>query len=638
MMLMRHTIFWVTTWLVSASTLGAGNSNSLMDVHPDGKLLAVANPDNGSVTIVDIPRREKLSEIAVGGKLEGVTWVGRGSIVVATVYDQDRLAFIDTRAGKVIASLPVHDEPYGIVAEPEGKRAWVTHDYPGLISEVDLESRTILRTIPAGRFLRGIALAPGGDRVYVTEYFTARLHAIDLKQGRVVDGWVGQSRDNLSRHVVLNPRRPKAYLTHIRSMVDVISSRGSIFPHLTIYTLTPATTASDKSSSRRTSLALDTYNNVYVVTNPWEADVSPDGRRLYTIYAGTDDGNVSTIIDDDYREVERWSEPVRLGRNPRAVRVSPDGRMVFVYNALDFTVSFHDADMRRLAVVNVCEPPKSAEWVRGKILFNSAKQPMTNARWVACSSCHPDGGHDGRVWHNPEGLRRTTGFWGLAHTHPLHWSADRDEVQDFEFTIRGKLMAGRGLFDGPIARKKVDEPTELSEPLSGRSKDLDALAIYCNSFEFTLSPHIPEPGRLSEAAQRGQRIFTSEKTRCAECHSGPYYTDSRLTKPYRLHDVGTGNDDPTEKMGPQYDTPTLLGVYRLTAYLHHGKAKTLREVLTTYNKGDRHGVTSHLSNAEIDDLIEFLKSLPYEMPPSETPNTVPYRYRMSAKSGRPGSH
>src|SRR2546430_6523420 len=50
---------------------------------------------------------------------------------------------------------------------------------------------------------------------------------------------------------------------------------------------------------------------------------------------------------------------------------------------------------------------RSPEWVRGKALFNTALPPMTSRRWVACSSCHPDGHADGRVWHNPEGLRKT---------------------------------------------------------------------------------------------------------------------------------------------------------------------------------------------------------------------------------------
>jgi cytochrome c peroxidase len=67
-------------------------------------------------------------------------------------------------------------------------------------------------------------------------------------------------------------------------------------------------------------------------------------------------------------------------------------------------------------------------------------------------------------------------------------------------------------------------------------------------------------------------------------------------------------------------------VYRTAPYLHDGSARTLRDVLTTCNKQDKHGKTSHLKANEIDDLVEFLKSLPYEQPPAETPNTVKYRF------------
>ncbi|MBY0233284.1 MAG: hypothetical protein K2W96_28725, partial [Gemmataceae bacterium] len=265
-----------------------------------------------------------------------------------------------------------------------------------------------------------------------------------------------------------------------------------------------------------------------------------------------------------------------------------------------------------------------AEWVRGKALFNTARYPMTTRRWISCSGCHPDGHSDGRVWKNPEGFRRTPPMFGMAHTHPLHYSADRDEVQDFEYTIRGKLMGGRGLLSGVIKRKDGFKPTELDEKTGGRSKDLDALAIYSNSFTFTLSPHAPK-GVLSESAKRGKALFENKEVGCAKCHSGPYYTDSTLTKPYKLHDVGTGGD-PDEKMGPKYDTPSLLGLYRAAPYLHHGKAKTLKEVLTTHNDSDRHGKTSHLKASEIDDLVDFMKALPYEQPPDETPNTVKDRF------------
>src|SRR5207302_1443094 len=187
-------------------------------------------------------------------------------------------------------------------------------------------------------------------------------------------------------------------------------------------------------------------------------------------------------------------------------------------------------------------------------------------------------------------------------------------------------MGGRGLLGGSMKPKSGFTPTELDEDLAGRSKDLDALAIYCNTFEFTtLSPHVAPGGKLSPSAERGKKLFFSKEVDCASCHSGPYYTDSSLKKPFNLHDVGTGADEPTEKMGPKYDTPTLLGVYRTAPYLHHGKAKTLRDVLTSCNPADKHGKTSHLKPGEIDDLVAFLQSLPYETPPLETPNTVKYR-------------
>jgi YVTN family beta-propeller protein len=610
----------VGVFLLAAMPVFAGNSNSLLDISPDGSRLLVTNSDNGSVSVVDTVARRVLHEISVGDKPEGATWIGTGPLAAVTVYREDKVVLVDTAAGKVVATLKTAAEPYGIVGSRDGRRLYVSHEYPGTVSEIDPATHRVLREMKAGNMIRGIALSPDEKRVYVSEFYTGRLNAIDLATGQNVDTWHGHSSDNLARSVVLHPRRPKAYLSHIRSIVERVDGNGSIFPHVTVYTLTPSS-----GDDRRSSFAMDTYNGVYVVTNPWESAISPDGKRLYTIYAGTNDMNVSQVNDDDYREIERIGRAVRVGQNPRAVRVSPDGATVYVDNALDFEVAACDAEtLSPRYKVKVCDPPKTPEWVRGKILFNTALPPMSSRRWVACSSCHPDGHNDGRVWHNPEGLRKTTALFGMAHTHPLHWSADRDEAQDFEYTIRSKLMQGVGLLNGPMRQKQGFAKTELDEALAGRSKDLDDLAIYCNSFDFTLSPNIPAPGKLSAAAARGKELFFSDAVGCARCHSGPYYTDSCLKKPFNLHDVGTG-DDPTEKIGPEYDTPTLLGVYRTAPYLHHGQAKTLRDVLTTCNKGDKHGRTSHLKDRDVDDLVEFLKSLPYEPPPAETPNTVKYR-------------
>jgi cytochrome c peroxidase len=102
-----------------------------------------------------------------------------------------------------------------------------------------------------------------------------------------------------------------------------------------------------------------------------------------------------------------------------------------------------------------------------------------------------------------------------------------------------------------------------------------------------------------------------------------------------MHDVGTGHDDPTEKMEPKYDTPTLIGVYRTAPYLHHGKAATLEEVLTTRNAQDQHGKTSHLTREQISDLVEFLKALPYEDPLPAAQKAGLIKVRGSDRTAKP---
>ena len=57
---------------------------------------------------------------------------------------------------------------------------------------------------------------------------------------------------------------------------------------------------------------------------------------------------------------------------------------------------------------------------------------------------------------------------------PLHWSADRCQFQDFEFTIR-QLQAGTGLIVSAVPNPPC---TASSAHLSA---DLDALAAYCTT-------------------------------------------------------------------------------------------------------------------------------------------------------------
>lgn len=595
---------------LSAIPVQAGTSNSMLDISADGKWLVSANRDNGTISIANLQTNKVVHEIPVGHHPEGVTFLGATTNVAVTVYGDDQVVLCDGEKGTVTARIDVTDEPYGIVATPDGSRVYATLEYPTQVVEIDVPQQKILRTIDLGGnairgealappFLRGIALSTADNRLYVTEYLTANVHAIDLSTGKVVDSWTGNTADNLARQIALHPTRPKAYVPHIRSRIHVNRGEGSVVPFVGVLT----TTAGE--GRRRVTMPMDGFNSTFVVANPWETAISPDAKTVCTVFAGTDDMYVCNVIDDDYKELT-IRRVVKVGHNPRAVRFTPDGSRFYVFNSLDFDVVGYETDsLQRVADIKVSENPLGAEKLLGKILFYSALQPMVGRRWISCSSCHPDGDSDGRTWQNPEGLRNTTALYAMAWTHPLHWSADRDETQDFEHTIRGQLMQGQGLVRGRINES-------LEKPNKGLSKGLDALAVYSNGHPVPLSPH--SKTGLSDSAKRGKELFHSAETKCASCHSGPYYSDSTPVKPYKLHDVGTGNSDKSEKMGPLYDTPTLLSVYRTAPYLHHGEAKTLEDVLRKCNPDDKHGKTSHLNDAQIADLVEFLKALPYEDP------------------------
>jgi hypothetical protein len=57
------------------------------------------------------------------------------------------------------------------------------------------------------------------------------------------------------------------------------------------------------------------------------------------------------------------------------------------------------------------------------------------------------------------------------------------------------------------------------------------------------------------------------------------------------------------------DTLTPHGLFHTPPYLHDGSAATLRDVLTTRNPSDEHGVTGTLTPAELDDLVAYLMAL-----------------------------
>lgn len=158
----------------------------------------------------------------------------------------------------------------------------------------------------------------------------------------------------------------------------------------------------------------------------------------------------------------------------------------------------------------------------------------------------------------------------MSHLGAFHWDA---EFSSFGALIDDVMTARMGLGDMLTDDRKA------------------ALLSFLDGI-----PKAPVPGASQDAnaVQRGRALFESEATECATCHDGPLFTSSQ---PF---DVGTGGT---------FVTPSLIGVGYREPLMHDGCATDLEDRFGPCGGGDAHGKTSHLSDAEVSDLVAYMRTL-----------------------------
>ncbi len=575
-----------------------------VSITSDSSTVFVVNPDSGSVSSLDTRTDEKIGEAFVGEDPRSLSLSPDGRQLYVTSQGSSTLTLLDAARLTVLATIRVGAEPYGVLADPGGQFVYVASSATSSVEVIDLRlidqwryRNSVIARIQVGAKPKGLALSADGARLYVTHFLSGEVSAIDTSRREVIQVISTGSDSNMSQKIVIHSTNGRAYLPHIRSNTG---NRFTLFDSTVFPVVSAIDTAANQSLPRE---RIDLSLGPAAANLPFDIAFSPDGQRMYVVSLGS--GDLSVV---DLTTRQRTAR-VDVGDGPRGIVVTADWRKAYVVNSLSDDLSVVDLiELREIKRIPITQTLLPSQIKRGKLLFFSSRSTETSRdRWISCATCHFDGEHDGRTWFTALGPRNTTSMRGVGDTRPVHWSADRDEVQDFEFTIR-ELQAGTGLI-----RNGTPHPT-LGTSNAGRSADLDALAAFVASLRPKPSPfRRPWPARdpdgsLRLEARRGRLIFERQDVGCATCHVPPRYTDSTMTSPFIKHDIGTGGG-PDERFGPAFDTPSLRGLWDSAPYLHDGSARTLRDVLVTRNAHDRHGRTSHLSEAEMRDLIAFLLSL-----------------------------
>ncbi len=585
------------------------------------------NPDNNTVTAIEVGSLRKDFEVSVGRKPTTLAQAPDGTIWVVNQRDAT-ITVVDSQDGSLVyeIDLPYASQPFGIAFSPNGGAAYVTLQATGGLLQLDPLTRSVLDEVDVGPAPRGLAISSDSERIFVTRFVSSQDHGDVVEVGassfsvvRTIDLAIdpGPDLESLGRGVpnyliscTISPDGRRLLVPSKKDNIERGVARDGLPLTFENSVRTVVSQVDLLTNQERLSDRIDLNDHDFAINVAFSplggyAFVASQGSNMVDVFDVYTGNLVAAFLD--------------VGRAPQGLVLSSDGKTLFVHSFLSRSVLVYDVSdivangggaVGQLADIStVSSEELSAQVLEGKRLFyNAADARMNLNGYLSCASCHVDGGSDERVWDftdRGEGFRNTISLHGRRGTGHgrVHWSANFDEIQDFEHDIRGAFR-GRG-FMSDAEFNSGTRNQSLGDPKAGLSRELDAIAAYVASLvEVPPSPHRNSDGSLTADGEAGKTIF--ESLQCASCHAGNDFTDSPLDT---LHDVGTIKSTSGSRLGQPItglDTPTLKGVWATAPYLHDGSAPALMDVLTTLNPFDQHGATSQLNQAELQQLVAYL--------------------------------
>jgi YVTN family beta-propeller protein len=576
-----------------------------------------------------------------------------GSRLYALCEGTDEVAVYDLGSGKIIRRVPVGRVPKGMALSPDAKRLYVANSWSDTISELDTASLAVVRTLPAGfepnaviangdflfvanrisndvsvidlatglekkRLLAGrgasyLAASPDGSRIYCTHIYPkigkfravpeSEITVIDASCQMVVDRYrlpnaagvfhVALSADGkLGMAAQIRPKNliPLAHVEH----GWVIGNSISVF---------------GEDVGEVVQVPIDELDRYY--TPPFAIAIAPDKSVAYVSTTGSDSVTVidvghlvkflrtlgpaerRSLANDLSASANYVAARIPVGHGPKGMALSANGKRLYVANRTGDTISVVDTAARRVvSELSLGGPSTLTAERRGERLFFEAGFAFHGH--FGCANCHLEATFDGVSWDlEPDGFGKdyvdNRLLEDVADTGPFKWNGSNPNLETE---------------CGPRTEKYFYR----SESYDG--EQLEDLVSYIKSIPLRPNRYRAANGELTPAQERGKAIFDRTRRKngtpiavqdqCSYCHSGPHYTNQKL------FDVGTGK---ATDRSPLIDVPQLTNIALTGPYLHDGSARSLEEIWTVFNPNDTHGVTNDLQKDELNDLIEYLKTL-----------------------------
>jgi YVTN family beta-propeller protein len=584
-------------------------------VSNDGSRLYVVAQEDNSLLVVDSETSKVLNKIKVGTYPHSVVLSKNGQRAYVSNQWSDNVSVIDINALSVVDTLITGNGPAGLSLSSDDKFLYVVDSYSSNISVIDLASGEEKRRFDTGNNPTGTELSPDGKTLYVTsrraivtpygEPLNSEITIVDVSTQRVT-GRRNIESAYMMENVAFTPGGDLALLTMIRpkNLVPSIQVEQGFMMTYGIAVI------EQKENGRVIQLLTDEPNQYYC--DPFDIVITPDGKKAFLTSSGV---NTISVIDiDSLRSLIANSSAellnsysnnrgissrfvikrIKTGADPKGLALSSDGKFLYVAEQLEDRIGVINTEtLETVKTIELGGPSGITVARQGRRLFNNSGHTFQNQ--FDCYTCHPDMHEDGLVYNMASkdmgrNLTNTQSLRDISDTPPFKWNGKNQTV----YKQDGMRFS-----------------TVLTRTEQFSYKDLDAITSYI----LTGIPYPPNllynpTGELTDSQLKGKAIFERTKTntgkeipennRCITCHPAPYYTNLKMAYVKTL----AMSDDSI-----LFDTPHLNNIYASPPYLHDGRAATLEEIWTKYGKDEKHGEVNDLTKIQLNNLVDYLKSL-----------------------------
>jgi YVTN family beta-propeller protein len=584
-------------------------SPSELALSPDGRWLYVICEKSDELLAVDTRIPAIAKRVGVGHVPRGLSVSADGRHIYVANSWSDTVSIVNAATMRVEKSVSTGFEPTSVVPDRSDATLYVANRLSNDISVISAATGQEIKRLAAGHGASYLTLSPDGSQIYCTHVYpnNARLRTIPQSEITVIDT---ASQRVIDRKLLNNV----AGVFHVAMSGD---GRLGIAAQLRPKNLIPlahvehgwvfgnSLTLFGPDIEGVVQAPLDELERYFAL--PFGVAIAPDKSKLFVSNAGSDVISVinllklvkfvqtkkSSFANDLSASASYIVTRIPVGRNPRGLALSPDGTRLYVANRMDDTIGVIDSTSNKLIFTIDLGGSKTVTPLRrGEQIFYSAKYAFQGQ--FGCANCHVDATFDGLEWDlEPDGFGvdvvDNRSIEDLIGTQPFKWNGGNPDLPTE---------------CGPRTEKYFYRSQSYND------EELTDLVSFVLSLPYRPNRYRLADGELTAAQERGKAIFERtiykdgrpipETNQCGYCHSGAKFTNQNQL------DVGSGKQ--TDR-SPLVDVPQLPNVAYSAPYLHDGSARSLEEIWTVFNPKDTHGVTNDLTKDELNDLIEYLRSL-----------------------------